>query len=195
MGFVVTAPGQRPPAEAVAAVLAPAGMLQAPKAHVALDVRCRCQELLVRLLRTPVGLLRLSRSHHRPTWKHLRAKGDDWDGGERHEPTVVHDERGTRVPDGLTFVGWEEGASWYDVALPRGGEAGKGSFAGVDCRCGLFLDFVALEPSVAAILARPRDRVLLAPSGALLDPAAKAALIRGAHEQMVADHLSKNEQT
>jgi hypothetical protein len=122
---------ERPSADAALAVVAPHGVLQ-EKVLSRLDVRCRCTELLVRVLGTPAGLLAVARHHHGPTPKMLRAKGDGWPGGSRQERRVIEDERGVRVADHLgAHVGWYEDPAWL---LPDGPEHGQDINA--RCRCG-----------------------------------------------------------
>ncbi len=80
----------------------------------------RCGQLLVRLLRTPAGLLAVARQHNPPTRAQLQAKAaGQWHGGGQQDAHVVKDDRGTRIANPLaTQVGWWDAAAWVDEDGP-----------------------------------------------------------------------------
>lgn len=162
----------RPPAEAVFALEAPGGVFAVSPGSVALDVRCNCRQLLLRLVRSEGGLLGIWRHHNPPTQAQLAAKGGAWSGGAKTDARIVYERGRTEVRDVLsTEVGWWDDAAWYPA------DAGRPSYwpANVWCECGLFTVWEELRPSVEACLLGHRQRVLTVPKRARFDRAGLAA--------------------
>lgn len=179
----------RPAPAAAFAVMAPDGFFSVPKACVALDVRCRCNEVLLRVINTQVGPLCVWRHHNPPTSKQLRAKGaGQWAVGEKQEARLVHGERRTSVADELaTQVGWWEEPVWYQ---PSGDEAEVWT-GGVRCRCGSIMVRERLRASVVGQLRSTRGRVMEAPRSALLDRIAHTELMSNRHRLMIDNEVAR----
>lgn len=171
----------RTPADAAFAMIAPSGMFAVNKKIVALDVRCRCEEVLLRLLRTPDGLLSVWRHHNPPTNKQIEAKGGRWPGGDSSEARVHRQGNRIEIEDELaTQVGWWEDPVWYS---PDDSAPGV-QRVDVRCRCGRTLICERLRPRVEAQLRFGRSRRLDAPQDCLLDRVAYREWTLTAHQRI-----------
>ena len=185
----------KPPPEAALAALAPDGILSAPQAVTALTVRCACRQVLLRVLRTPAGLLAVWRSHLPPVDAQLRAKGSGWSGGDQQDARIVHEGNLTRVESELAFaVGWHSNPLWLAQASTEG-DGLELEWSGLArCRCGLSLNGRRLAPHAERHLASRRGPELEAPRDALRAPAEAQADVLGQHAEMVRDHLRQREE-
>lgn len=168
---------RRQAAEAFAEV-APDGLGSVSRDDVMLDVRCRCKQLLLRVVRTNSGPLAVWRHHNSPTQVQLRNKGRAWQPTQRQDPRLVRRGRRLEIEDALaTQVGWWEDPIWY----PTENYIPPVWPADVRCSCGLTLIWQYLKPSVDSQLKNGRSRLLPAPQPALLSRADYLDLLEERH--------------
>lgn len=166
--------------------LAPAGVLHVDKGAVVVDVRCKCREILLRVVRTPSGLLAVARAFCPPTPRQLRAKeSGEWKGGERSEVRLIDTAGGGfSIANPLaTYVGWDEAPTWFaDLA----GEALA------RCRCGLALICGSdLRRALELHIRTNGGRQFPAPRTLLLDRSAAREHVAGQHARMIAEELQR----
>ncbi len=124
---------ERPPAEAVLAILAPHGITTVPHSSSLLDVRCSCSRILVRILPARGHELLVLRYHSAPTQWQLAEKAEGrWPGGRQVEPDFTPGPDGASIRKYMsTPVGWSDHPEWLDL-VPT-------AVLTAHCQCGLTL--------------------------------------------------------